>query len=340
MKTMRTPGFVAVLLLAAPLAAQVSEAKLQQQEAKVRALLARDKPYKALSLCNARLGAQPVHRFLPLRAEAYNRLGEHQKARHDARAWLVKAPDDRDGLFQLAIAEQGIGHGDSAIMLLDRLAESGGSTTIRYQLALAYQQVGRCEDALAQVGTVPADTAVDFLAKVHRLRGECAAEVGDTVLARRELDRAVELAPRDPVVYNSRGFFVHARNDHHAAAIADYDRAIKLNPNYSYAFNNRGWSRYRSGDTPGALRDMNKAARRKVFNPYIYRNLGLVALGSGDTTAACTRFRQALEYGFTAKHGSEVEDLIKTHCKDAPPVQAPSAPLNAPDRPAIRSNAP
>lgn len=335
------PLFV-FLLSAVPATAQVSEAKLQAQEAKVRTLLARNKPYKALSLCNARLGAKPDPRFYPLRADANNRTGEHANARKDAEAWLAIHPNDREGIYQLALAELGLGHGDRAVTLLDGLVAQGDNApSMRYQLALAYQQAGKCGAALGQVEHLVVDSTDVLAAKVHRLRGECAAEQGDTAQAHRELDKAVALTPRDPVVLNSRAFYVHAMNGRHAAAIKDYDRAIKLNPNYSYAFNNRGWSRYRNGDREGALKDINKARSRKVFNPFIYRNLGLIALGSGDTTRACTHFRTALEYGFTEKHGPEVLELMDKACKQATaPVQAPKAPLNAPDKPVIRSNAP
>ncbi|HEY0979102.1 MAG TPA: tetratricopeptide repeat protein, partial [Flavobacteriales bacterium] len=181
-------------------------------------------------------------------------------------------------------------------------------------------------------------------ARALRLQGECAAVQGDSAAARNALDKAVALTPRDPVAYNSRGYYAYAHFDKHHEAVEDYDRAIKLNPNYSYAFNNRGWSRYRMGDREQALKDINKAARRKVFNPFVYRNLGIITLEQGDTLKACGHFRKALSYGFTALYGPEVEDLMKGNCgrtEPAAPVQAPNAPLPPRSgKPPVRSNAP
>jgi Tfp pilus assembly protein PilF len=165
------------------------------------------------------------------------------------------------------------------------------------------------------------------------------------VAARTAFARALAIAPDDPVIYNSRGWFLHAQHGRHAAAIADYDRAIRLNPNYSYAFNNRGWSRYRMGEVEKGLADIEKARRRKVFNPYIYRNLGIIALERGERQRACEQFRKALAYGFTERFGNEVKDLTANACTGAEngltPVQAPNAPLSAPTKNApVRTNAP
>ena len=81
-------------------------------------------------------------------------------------------------------------------------------------------------------------------------------------------------------------------------------------------------------------------------NPWVWRNLGVIALESGDTAKACGHLRQALELGFTAQHGNEVETLMKEHCggtpeKPAAPVQSPLAPVDRKEgTPPPRTNAP
>ena len=133
-----------------------------------------------------------------------------------------------------------------------------------------------------------------------------------------------------------------------AAAVADFSKAIKQNPNYSFAFNNRGWSRFKLGDTNGAIKDIDLARSKKPDNPYIYRNLGIIALEKKDVRGACTHFQHALELGFTALHGDEVERLVKEHCPNALPrsgvrENAPSGTSTDPgtrSRTRSRSNAP
>ena len=168
---------------------------------------------------------------------------------------------------------------------------------------------------------------------------------GDTAGARATFQHALELLPNDPIILNSRAWFLHAAYGQHAAAIADYDKAIKQNPNYSYAFNNRGWSKFKNGDTAGALKDINRARKKKPFNPYIYRNLGIIALQRGDTSEACGQFHRALELNFTAVYGDEVEHLVLEHCRSEKVLPKLDSPGNAPAEPKrttppTRTNAP
>lgn len=333
-------------LLLASATAAAAQSGMGKDERKARDLLARDKPYKALRICDGRLTGTPDPAFYPLRADALNRIGEYEKAERDARAALAARPGGPEGLMQLAIAEQGQGRLDSAMAHFQQVLSVAPSPEARFRSALVQQArrdyagaVRSLDEAIAQ-----GDEATDA-ARLHRVKGECAAMMGDSALARKELDRAIALAPEDPVNYNSRGYYAEAHVGRHQAAIRDYDRAIKLNPNYSYAFNNRGWSWYKLGDVDRGLADIERARRRKVFNPFVYRNLGLIAFERGDTTRACTYFRQALDYGFTALYGDEVEQHMAASCAGRPaqqaPVQAPNAPMDRKDaHPPPRTNAP
>lgn len=332
-----------VLLLLAPL--WVLAQAPTKQERKVRTQLDRGHPYPAIRNATAMLMKGGHPEFLAMRAEGYNAIAEHANAAMDARASLKAFPGNTEGLLQLAIAQQGLGRLDSAALLLRQVLEASPSVDVYYRLAMVEQQGGRLDLAMAEIDRALAAGGADHAgaARLHRVKGEIAALSGDTAAARAELDRAVELAPADPANYNSRAYYIHAHNGDHRAAIKDYDRAIKLNPNYSYAFNNRGWSRYKLGDTAKAIKDIHRAKRRKVHNPYIYRNLGVIALETGDTAKACVLLRQALDKGFTALYGNEVEELIDASCGKVP-VSAPPR-TNMPDRPeeqqaVPRTNAP
>ncbi|MCO6483477.1 MAG: tetratricopeptide repeat protein [Flavobacteriales bacterium] len=314
-----------------------------KMERKVRAQLDRNKPYPAIRNASAMLAKGGHPEFFALRARGYNSIGEFAQAGADAHRALEASPGSVEGLFQLAIAEQGLGRLDSAAIHLRQLLAGSPDVEVCYRLATVEQMRGHLGQAMAEVdqALLAQGPVQEGAARLHRLKGEIAAMAGDTAMARTELDRAVALAPKDPVNYNSRGFYGHAWRGDHQAAIADYDRAIKLNPNYSYAFNNRGWSLYRLGQTEKGLKDIGKARRKKAHNPYVYRNLGVIALEAGDTAKACVLFRQALDEGFTALYGNEVEGRVAASCGRVP-TQAPAS--NMPDRPAEkaapRTNAP
>lgn len=342
---MRISIVLAVALL--PMLVQAQAKNTPKKEAKVRAWLAKGKAYKAIHQCDAMLGKDPVPLYYALRADGFNRIAEFNKAQQDAQAGLAALPGNTEALQQLAIAEQGLGLLDSAIVHFERVVRTAPSAEAHYRLAQAYQAKREQDLAISELAQAEKDAGDDtgLHARILRTRAECFALKGDTAASRTAFTQALQLAPADPVIYNSRGWYLYAANGDHARAIADYDKAIKLNPNYSYAFNNRGWSRYRMGDKDHAMNDLAKARRRKVFNPFVYRNLGIIALESGDTTLACTHFRRALDYNFTAMFGDEVQRLVEANCHADPtrarPVQAPNAPLDRPaEKAPPRSNAP
>ena len=341
---MRLPSLLAAGLIAVVCVAQNDA--MAKREAKVRRQLAKDRPYKAISLCNGALGIEDRPVFHVLRADARNRIGEFGMAERDARQVMNMMPDGREALLQLAIAEQGLGKADSSVAHYRKLLETGPDPNVHYRLATALQAGKDYPAALAELsGALAALPAEDpALPKVLRSRAECMALSGDTAGSRTTFQRALELVPDDPVILNSRAWFLHAAYGQHAAAIKDYDRAIKQNPNYSYAFNNRGWSKFKNGDTVGALKDIKLSRKKKPLNPYIYRNLGLIALQRGDASEACSQFRRALELNFTSVHGDEVERLVLEHCRDKA-APRPETPGNAPTEPKrtvppTRTNAP
>ena len=322
---------------------------MTRREAKVRKQLAKEKPYRAINLCNGALGIEERPVFHVLRADARNRIGEFGMAEADARQGMKMMPGDQEALLQLAIAEQGLGQLDSAIAHYRRLISTNVPSIVstRVRLAEAYRSKKHLDLALAQLDSAwTGPSQIDASAPpLLRIKGECLAEKGDTAAARAAFDFALLQYPDDPVILNSRAWFLYAAYDHHAMAIADYDKAIKQNPNYSYAFNNRGLSKFKSGDTAGALKDINRARKKKPSNPYIYRNLGLIALQHGDTGGACTHFRRALELNFTPVYGDEVERLVMEQCRGELSVPKSEAPGNArdglkPTSPPTRTNAP
>jgi tetratricopeptide (TPR) repeat protein len=326
--------------------------QMSKAEKKARKALADDEPYKVIRICDHQLlEADAPLVFRVLRADALNRIGRYAKALDDANMALAALPGDPHALLQSGIAYGQLGPVDSAFARLRAAREAAveGSmyTEASVRLAMVYQQAQRT--SLARMALEqPAGRANthDADARVFRIRGECAAMEGDSATARKDLDRAIELAPRDPVAWNSRGFFRYAHFGEHQRAIQDFDRAIKFNPNYGYAFNNRGWSYYKLGNKEKALKDISLAARKNKHNAYAYRNLGVIALESGDPGAACDHFRQALAEGFTLKHGMEVEELMEQHCGGVPSAPSPqalpgNAPGNAPaNKPVPRTNAP
>lgn len=352
---MRSIVLVAFALLMLPLSAQ--DKATERKLAIARAFLARNKPYKAIRASDAMLGRNPQPQFHIVRAEGYNTIGEYQKALRDVAAYQRLVKVDPDSWFQAGVAHAGLGQRDSArncfgrVLALTSMAtnyDAPGAGVRReafYRMALMEQTDGRPLQAIASVDSARALQHEATDPRYDRTTGECHAQSGDSARAGQFLRKALDMAPRDAVIWNSLGYYRFAMFNEHERAIACYDRAIKLNPNYSYAFNNRGWCEYKLGHKDRALKDIGMAKRKKVFNPFVYRNLGLIALADGDTARACDCFRRAVDYGFTSHYGDEVKDLIMANCSEAEkgraPLQTPNAPLDRPaTKPSTRTNAP
>ena len=338
---MRIVPLLLLLVLHTPLHAQTDKAWN-----KVRAALDRGKPYGAIRACESQLaGKSPRQEFLVLRAEARNQIGDHEKAIADARDArpVVSAELQQAAALQLGIAHANLGRPDSARHWYTAALDGPADRAARLRLGLLDRTAGRCDDAIQRYDQVLAQQPDHLVAL--RERGTCKAELGDSTAALRDLERALELAPRDPVNWNSRGY-VHLQAGRYVPAIRDFDRAIKLDPNYSFAFNNRGMAYHRLGDTERGLRDITLAARKRRNNPYVYRNFGIIARDQGDTERACRHWRNALDLRFTELYGTEVEELVRTHCGAVPapaapkPAAAPAQPTERKTNAPVRSNAP
>ena len=324
-------------------------AQFEKAEAVVRGALAKGKPYKAIAKASAALekkDAPPV--FHILRADGLIRTGAYGKALNDAKTAQALLGDDLALRSQFVGAYLGLGMLDSAVMYFskERISDRGMQGEFYFRMGSTMEVRGSWNEA--RVLFDEAVQAYPTQARMVRERGGCNAMLGDTAKARVDLDKAVELGPRDAVNYNSRGYYLHALNGHHAQAIVDYDRAIKQDPNYGFAFSNRGWSRYKLGEVDRARKDLSLALRKDPRNAYAYRSLGIIAVETGNPEQGCDRFRSALQYGFTANYGTEVEELMKVHCIGTTPPTVPipeqketTAPTdNAPGKETQRNNAP
>lgn len=326
-----------VCILALTALQAVAQNRNEDELRKVRRMFDRGKVYPGLRQCDALLARDmPKGPVLLLRAEGRVRVKEHVAALDDARLAMATGLDAAalgSAWFWTGMAWSGLQQGDSAVAAFRR-APAAPERDLR--LAIAMGMAGRCDEALPVLDDLI--TAAASSAAL-RERGACLSRSGDTARARTDFDRAIELAPDDPVNWNSRGFLLHAMHGQHELALADYAMALKLNPNYTYAINNRGYSRMKLGQLDKARRDFVLAGRRDPGNPYVDHNLGLIAGVLGDRVRACAAFRSAAAKGGTPLYGDELSERLK-ECPAPVTPAAPVAPSPARPTPQPARNAP
>jgi tetratricopeptide (TPR) repeat protein len=144
--------------------------------------------------------------------------------------------------------------------------------------------------------------------------GTICDDIGKMDDAIKYLVKAIELKPDYiPAIINLG--FKYQQTEQHEKAIEYYNKALQLQPNQPLGYSNRGYSRLKLGDTKGAMEDINISLGIYPANSYAYRIRALIYIEMKDIDNACTDLNTALEKGFTARYGDEVEKLKKKYCK-------------------------
>ncbi len=167
--------------------------------------------------------------------------------------------------------------------------EPKGSTA-RYDLAIAYANLGRNDDAARQLR---AALGLDpgFLAAMANLISVDLAR-GDLREARRIADRYIALDPDSARALYSRGIIALAAGDA-ASARDDFGKLLHNNPSYAVAHYNLALAEERLGRYDSAEQELRDALALAPKYARAQFALGVVLLREGEHDAARNAFEQA-----------------------------------------------
>jgi len=167
--------------------------------------------------------------------------------------------------------------------------EPKGSTA-RYDLAIAYANLHRYDDAARQLR---AALALDpgFLAAMANLIAVDLAR-GDLREARKTADRYVTLDPNSARALYSRGLIALQSGDA-ATARADFGKLLHVNPSYAVAHYDLALAEERLGRYDAAERELRSALALAPGYARARFALGVVLLRQGEHAAARNAFAQA-----------------------------------------------
>ena len=100
-------------------------------------------------------------------------------------------------------------------------------------------------------------------------------EAGDHQEALINYQKAAELDPRNPEIYNNIGL-VYKKLRMYDASLEQFMRALYIDPNFSKAYNNIGVVYYKKGNIKGAISNYKKAIQAEPENLETYNNLGII----------------------------------------------------------------
>jgi Flp pilus assembly protein TadD len=114
----------------------------------------------------------------------------------------------------------------------------------------------------------------DKVWSVWMLKGSALERGGNWAEAKLALEKAVQLAPLQPVALNYLGYAQLERRENVTAAMAMIERASQLKPDDPAITDSLGWAHYLLGDIAKAIPTLEKAVQGQPNDATINEHLG------------------------------------------------------------------
>lgn len=229
-----------------------------------------------------------------LRSIAKLNLEDYMGAEEDATEAIARNPFIADAFEVRGVARQSRGNSAGAIEdyneALKLLPDNRG---LLFNKALAQEDVKDYDGASQTYETLLKSYPRYENAYMGRARLQLA--VGDTIAARADLDRAIELNSNLAGAHVMLAELAIKQNDSLPLALNHLDEAIKLLPKEEGLYINRAFIRYQMDDFRGALADYETSLSLEPINPIAYFNRGLLRMETLDNDRALTDFSQVLQ---------------------------------------------
>lgn len=221
-------------------------------------------------------------------------LEDYLGAEADATAAIERNPFIADAYEVRGVARQNMGKAADAVIdynkALELLPENRG---LLYNKALAQQDSKDFDGAAATyrqlVSSYPRYENGYFGRAMLNL------ELGDTLAASADLDKALELNKNLTGAYVVRAEIALKDDANLDRALSDLDEAIKLQPKHAGLYINRAYVRYKLDDFRGAMDDYDTSIGLDPLNAIPYFNRGLLRMETLDNDRALTDFSQVLQ---------------------------------------------
>ena len=231
------------------------------------------------------------------RSEAYDKMGETDKAIDDALLWFEKDEDAYDS----AIIKLMMKHRTYAIAKAKTSMKSSDSKDAwRVLLLSIYEEAGEYENAIKEYDALEEDYGKDEFIYAHR--ADCYNKLGLTDMALSEIEKAIELEADYSNICSKGGILRTAGR--YAEAIEVFDQAIEVDPLYAFAYYAKGWCHELSGDDDKAMECYDLGIDLYKEYAYIYLMRGQIHLKRGDKIKAEEDFNTVLQLDTVVTDGS------------------------------------
>lgn len=227
------------------------------------------------------------------RAVAKLSLDDLRGAEEDATECISRNPYFNNVFYLRGVVRQNMLNYAGAIADYKQgLEYSPGNRELLNNLAIAYVQ---SEDY------VTADSAYSELishypsyAPGYITRGQFRLMTGDTIAARADYDKAIELNKNMADAYALRALLLMKYDGDYDGALQDMNDAVRLEPKRAEYYINRALVKYYTDDLRGAMEDYDYAQLLDPSSVMIYYNRGLLRAQVGDRNRAVDDFTEVL----------------------------------------------
>lgn len=231
------------------------------------------------------------------RSEAYDKMGETDKAIDDALLWFEKDEDAYDS----SIIKLMMKHRTYAIAKAKtKMKSSDKKAAWRVLLLGLYEETGEYENAIKEYDSLEEDYGKDEYIYAHR--ADCYDKLGLTDIALSEIEKAIELEADYSNICSKGGILRTAGR--YAEAIEVFDQAIEVDPLYAFAYYAKGWCHELSGDDDKAMECYDLGIDLDKEYAYIYLMRGQIHLKRGDKIKADEDFNTVLQLDTVVTDGS------------------------------------
>ena len=222
-------------------------------------------------------------------------LEDYMGAEDDATAAIDRNPFIADAYEVRGVARQNQGNSAGAIVdytkALELLPDNRG---LLFNLALAQEDV-KDYDASAETYKALLKSYPRY-ENAYMGRARLLLATGDTIAAKKDLDRALELNDNLAGAHVMLAELAMKQNDSLPKALDHLNTAIKLLPKADELYINRAFIRYKLDDFRGALEDYETSISLEPINPIAYFNRGILRMETLDNDRALTDFSQVLQF--------------------------------------------
>ncbi|MHA7872388.1 MAG: tetratricopeptide repeat protein [Hyphococcus sp.] len=149
-------------------------------------------------------------------------------------------------------------------------------------------------------------------------RGAYLLELDNWPRAEQDLQRAVDIAPDEPMALNYLGYSWVERGLNLDEAFALIEKAVSLDPSSGANIDSLGWAHYQMGDYEEAVGHLEQAASLEPADPTVTEHLGDVYWRLGRKIEARYQWERALELEPTNKQADAIREKLENGLTDDP----------------------